>query len=83
MTPPFHLVGGGESPCLQPRLQVVIASIVKQSQSNFLPGLPDTPSAGTPRNAPLDCKRKKDVPIYLNGENMYIKLEILYAFNIS
>ena len=45
MTPPFHLVGEA-SPCLQPRLQVVIASIAKQSQSNFLPGLPDTPSAG-------------------------------------
>lgn len=43
MTPPFHLVGEA-SPCLQPRLQVVIASIAKQSQSNFLPGLPDTPS---------------------------------------
>lgn len=32
---------------------------------------------------PAPRKQKKDVPIYLNGENMYIKLEILYAFNIS
>ena len=45
MTPPFYLVGE-ESPCLQPRLQVVIASVAKQSQANFPPGLPDTPSAG-------------------------------------